>query len=61
MEQLRVLSNTSEFNASEKLMINGVELPAEYQSQLVDQASLVVDDYKIIFFRYSEIQSSGRL
>ncbi len=49
MEQLRALSNSEDFKASENLIIDEIELPAEYQSELVTQASAVVDDYKASF------------
>ena len=49
MEKLRALSNSDDFKASKNLFIDGIELPAEYQSQLVTQASAVVEDYKSSF------------
>ncbi len=49
MEQLRALSDSDKFKSSEKVIINEIELPAEYQSQLVTQASAVVENYKSSF------------
>ena len=49
MEQLRALSNLDEFKSSENIVINDVEMPVEYQSELVAQASAVVENYKSSF------------
>ncbi len=49
MEQLRALSDSEGFKLSEKVIINEVELPADYQSELVTQASAVVENYKSSF------------
>ncbi len=49
MEQLRALSNSDEFKTSENIIINDIEMPAEYQSELVAQASDVVENYQSSF------------
>ena len=49
MENLRALSNEIDSSAPDNIIIGDVELPTEYQSQLVTQASTVVEDYKSSF------------
>jgi len=49
MEDLRALSNDIDISATDEIIINEVELPVEYQSELVAQASTVVEDYKKSF------------
>ena len=49
MEQLRALSSTIDSKTTEEIVINDVALPKDYISQLVDQASTVVEDYKDSF------------
>ena len=49
MENLRALSQEIDAKAAEQLIVDEVELPSEYQSQLVAQASTVIKDYKASF------------
>ena len=49
MEHLRALSNTIDSTTPEEIIIAEVELPIEYLSDLVTQASAVVDNYKASF------------
>lgn len=49
MESLRTLSQAIDSKAVENIIIGDVELPSEYQSQLVAQASTVIKDYKLSF------------
>ena len=49
MEELRALSREIDESAVEEVVIDEVELPVEYQSELVSQASNVVEDYKKSF------------
>jgi len=52
MAQLRELSNKIDSTAAGEILIGDVSLPEKYISELVAQASTVVDDYK---FSFSEI------
>ncbi|MGI9227700.1 MAG: methyl-accepting chemotaxis protein [Gammaproteobacteria bacterium] len=49
MEQLRALSSSIDSASSDEVIINDVELPVEYISQLVTQSSAVVENYKTSF------------
>ena len=49
MQDLRVLSSDIDASTDEEIVIDDVALPIEYQSQLVAQASTVVNDYKESF------------
>ncbi|NNC66596.1 MAG: HAMP domain-containing protein [Gammaproteobacteria bacterium] len=49
MEQLRALSVEIDSIAADEIVIGDVALPIEYSSQLVAQASAVVNDYKASF------------
>lgn len=49
MEELQALSRIIDETASDEVVINNIELPIEYQSLLVTQASTVVEDYKKSF------------
>ncbi len=58
MEQLRALSVEIDSIAADEIVIGDVALPIEYSSQLVAQASAVVNDYKASF---SEIVKFNKL
>ncbi len=49
MGQLSALSSTIDSMASDVIIINDIALPVDYISQLVTQASTVVEDYKTSF------------
>ncbi len=49
MEQLRALSNIIDSTTPDEIVIEDIELPIEYLSQLVIQASTVVNDYVASF------------